>query len=190
MMSEEGSHSDLIWEEVSEDEARFVLSGCNTVSDYKAGMKLASNPLLRYFFNSLIVIGFLGCAVISLAMLTRPEPFESGDHAILGSCFVLMALVILPVAISSYRLRQMARKQQGLFASSHSVFSSGEITTSVEGSKTEYEWSAFSKVLANDQVGLLVFKNSAPPLLLARRKLQPPATWNEFLDFLDLKVSE
>ena len=101
-----------------------------------------------------------------------------------------MALMVLPVVINGYRLRQMARKQQGLFAQSHSVFKSDGITTTVEGSKTEYDWSAFSKVLANDQVALLVFKNSAPPLVLARRKLQTSATWDELLDFLHSKVPE
>jgi hypothetical protein len=184
----EESQSDLIWDD--EDETKtFSMSGSHTVVDYKAGMRLTSSKFTRYFGGCFIVLAVFACVYVFLSTMSGPES-EPVDHLTRGISILLIVVLVMPHLVNNSQLRKMADQQLGVFAPTHTLFDSSKLTTTLEGGKIEYEWSAFSQVLANDRVALLVFKNSAPPLLLSRTKLQPPTAWEEFLDFLHAQVPE
>lgn len=184
----EESRSDLIWDDEPDESQRFVMSGCHSLADWKAGMRLTSNTFTRFVCWFFIASTVLASLYVFFSFMSRAESLEQVDHLAGSLCLVLIVVLVLPHLVNNSQLRKMADQQLGVFTPTQTVFDSSKLTTTLEGGQIEYEWSAFSQVLANDRVALLVFKNSAPPLLLSRTKLQPPEAWEEFLEFLHARV--
>lgn len=170
------------------EDTEFVLSGCLTLGDALAANRLATRGFWALIALSLLTAITFSIVLIAVAVSSRPYSPEAANVILLVACMIFPLLFAVPYAIGLFRLHRFARKHFGIFAPTQSTFSSSKIVCRSESARSEFEWSFFSRCIANESVALLYFKNSNQFLILARQKLNDPSQWNEFLSMIQSQL--
>ena len=172
----------------SVSDTEFVLSGCLTVDDALTAHRLAIGGFWpRIALVAMIVVTF-SAVLISIAVSSRPYSPQAANVMLLVACVFLPALLVVPIAIGRLRLHRFARKQFGMFAPTHSTFSSSTIVFISENAKSELEWGLFSKCIANETVAIMYFRNANQYLILARQKLKDPSQWDALVSMIRARL--
>lgn len=166
----------------------FVMSGCMTVDDALAVHRLATRGYwLRIALVVLLILSF-SIVLNAIAVSSRPYSPQASNVLFLVACVILPGLLLVPVAISRYRLYRLARNRFGIFAPTHTVFSAASIVSKSENAMSQLQWEAFSRCISNETVAIIYFKNSNQFLILARRKLENPSQWDSLLSLIKRRL--